>query len=366
MIRKEIVMTLDAGGTNFVFSAVQNGEEIVSPMALPSLAHDLDQCLGNIIKGFESIEKQLNKKPDAISFAFPGPADYENGIIGDLGNLPAFRGGVALGPMLEERFKIPVFINNDGDLFAYGEAMHGLLPEINKKLREAGSLKQFKNLIGITLGTGFGGGLVRNNELVIGDNGAAAEVWLLRNPFNDKVFAEENISARAITKEYARLAGTSPESLEPVDVFNIAIGKKTGNKKAAKDSFNKFGRALGMSVAEIVTMIDGIVVIGGGLTNAWELFHHEMFSALNEKIQNLEGAQIPRLVMKVYNLEKEESFNEFALGQKTVIKVPFSDKTLNYDPVKRTGAGRSLLGASKATSLGAYAFALNKIKPESV
>jgi glucokinase len=64
----------------------------------------------------------------AISFAFPGPSDYPRGIIGDLGNLPCFRGGVALGPMLEDTFEIPVFINNDGDLFAYGEAIGGFLP----------------------------------------------------------------------------------------------------------------------------------------------------------------------------------------------------------------------------------------------
>ena len=52
------------------------------------------------------------------SFAFPGPADYPAGIIGDLAEYPAFRGGVALGPMLAERFGLPTFINNDGDLFA--------------------------------------------------------------------------------------------------------------------------------------------------------------------------------------------------------------------------------------------------------
>ena len=66
--------------------------------------------------------------PVAISFAFPGPADYPAGIIGDMSNMPAFRGGVALGPILEDQFGIPVFINNDGDLFVYGEAIAGFLP----------------------------------------------------------------------------------------------------------------------------------------------------------------------------------------------------------------------------------------------
>ena len=91
------------------------------------------------------VKDQLEDTPVAISFAFPGPADYKNGIIGDLPNFPAFRGGIALGPYLEEKFKIPVFINNDGNLFAYGEALAGALPAINEKLAAAGSPKRYKN-----------------------------------------------------------------------------------------------------------------------------------------------------------------------------------------------------------------------------
>ena len=63
----------------------------------------------------------------AISFAFPGPADYPNGIIGGwLPNFPSFRDGVALGPFLQEKFGVPVFINNGGDLFAYAFALNQL------------------------------------------------------------------------------------------------------------------------------------------------------------------------------------------------------------------------------------------------
>lgn len=58
-------------------------------------------------------------------FRFPGPADYPNGIIGGwLPNFPSFRDGVALGPFLQEKFGVPVFINNDGDLFAYAFALN--------------------------------------------------------------------------------------------------------------------------------------------------------------------------------------------------------------------------------------------------
>lgn len=155
---ERIVMTLDAGGTNFVFSAIQGCREIVEPICLPAASDDLERCLSVLVEGFLEVEKRLPKLPVAISFAFPGPADYEHGIIGDLPNFPAFRGGVALGPYLREQFGIPVFINNDGNLFAYGEALAGTLPEVNKRLKEAGSSKVYKNLLGITLGTGFGAG----------------------------------------------------------------------------------------------------------------------------------------------------------------------------------------------------------------
>ena len=116
---KPIVVTLDAGGTNFVFGAMCDGKPIGAPLTMPSSAHDLDKCLSTLISGFEQVINSLERKPVAISFAFPGPADYRNGIIGGyLPNFPSFRDGVALGPMLEAKFGIPVFINNDADLFA--------------------------------------------------------------------------------------------------------------------------------------------------------------------------------------------------------------------------------------------------------
>ena len=96
-----------------MFSAIQGGNPVVDEIRLDSDAHNLDLCLSNLIEGFKRVKKILPQEPDAISFAFPGPADYPNGIIGDLPNLPAFRGGVALGPMLHKKFNLPVFINND-------------------------------------------------------------------------------------------------------------------------------------------------------------------------------------------------------------------------------------------------------------
>ena len=167
-----IVLTLDAGGTNMVFGAMKGEEYVGEPITLPANANDLDLCLKTMVVGFESVMNSLGgEKPVAISFAFPGPADYPNGIIGGyLPNFPSFRDGVALGPFLEEKFGVPVFINNDGDLYAYGEALGGVLPQVNGKLEYLGSTKRYHNLIGYTFGTGFGIGCVINGQLNRGDN----------------------------------------------------------------------------------------------------------------------------------------------------------------------------------------------------
>ena len=79
---KRIVATLDAGGTNLVFGALQGCEYITEPISYPSQAHDLELCVKTIIKGFHEVIDSLPQKPSAISFAFPGPADYPHGIIG--------------------------------------------------------------------------------------------------------------------------------------------------------------------------------------------------------------------------------------------------------------------------------------------
>ena len=107
---RRIVITLDAGGTNFVFGAVQGDRFVVEPITLPSNSDRLDRCLETMVEGFRTVISRLPEQPAAISFAFPGPADYPRGIIGGyLPNFPSFRDGVALKDFLEERFGIPTF-----------------------------------------------------------------------------------------------------------------------------------------------------------------------------------------------------------------------------------------------------------------
>jgi glucokinase len=358
----KVVMTLDAGGTNFVFSALQGNSELVGPLNKQSFPEDLDKCINSIIGGFAEVKNRLGVKPAAISFAFPGPADYEKGIIGNLPNFPAFTGGVPLGPILEDRFSIPVFINNDGNLFAYGEALSGVLPDINRRLKESGSIKAYRNLIGFTLGTGFGGGIVLDQKLLIGDSSCGAEIHNTLNKFSPEWNAEESVSTRAIRRVYAARTGLKmSESPMPKDIASIAKGEMKGNRDAAISSYAEFGEGLGSSIANTLSLIDGIVVLGGGITAAWDLFAPAMFKEINRNYRDYRGNLSERLSFRVFNLEDENAFKAFLSGRKQTVKVPGSGRKVEYDDEPRTGIVKSKLGASRAIALGAYAYAMQKM-----
>ncbi len=355
---KRIVITLDAGGTNFVFGAMQSNDFIVEPITMPSNAHDLDLCLETMVKGFEEIISKLDQKPVAISFAFPGPADYPNGIIGGyLPNFPSFRNGVALGPFLQDKFGIPVYINNDGDLYAFGEAIGGILPEINQKLAEMGSTKKYTNLLGYTFGTGFGMGMVIDNRLNRGNN-SAAETFCLRHKKHPEVYVEEGVAIRAIKRVYAEKSGDINHTFEPKDICEIAEGTRPGNQEAAIKAFEEFGEVAGDAIATAVTLTDSLVVIGGGLTGAKKYFMPALLKQLRGVLHSIKGEEIPRMPEKVFDLDNEEEFVQFAHGAARPIKVYGSDRTVIYDPMKSTGVAITKLGASKAISIGAYSFAL--------
>lgn len=355
------VMTLDAGGTNLVFSAIRGGRPAADSVTLPSEADNLDKCLGNIVRGFELVKKQLPEPPVAISFAFPGPADYPSGIIGDLPNLPAFRGGIALGPMLEDRFGIPVFINNDGDLFVYGESVAGFLPYVNGEIKKAGGVKRYKNLFGVTLGTGFGGGIVHNGELFTGDNSAGGEVWLLRNKLDPGMNAEEGSCIRAVRRVYARQAGIPVEKApEPKVIYDIGMGEAAGDRAAAVESFRRLGETAGDAMAQALTLVDGLAVIGGGISGAHKLFLPALVDSVNG-VYNKPGGALRRLLAHAFNFEDPVQRKRFLEGDSRVITVPGSGRSVKYDPLQRTAIGISRLGTSEAVAIGAYAFALHKL-----
>lgn len=355
-----IILTLDAGGTNFLFSALQGGQETGIPVHLSTDSSDLDTCIRQLKHGFHEVIRQSGLQPAAISFAFPGPADYPNGILGDLPNFPCFRGGVPLGPILEEEFDVPVFINNDGDLFAYGEALAGALPYVNGRLEALGSSKRFRHLIGVTFGTGFGCGVVIDGHLLRGDNSSGGDLWCFRNPNFPHLIIEESVSIRAVRRVYAERSGQTDE-LTPKDIFDIAEGLRPGDRQAARDSFAELGAAAGEALASAVTLVDGLIVIGGELAGAARYILPALMQRLDEQLSTFAGTTFPRLQMKPYCLEDETVWPAFAQGEERRIEVPGTSRILTYDTQKRIGVLLARNSTSRSISLGAWAFALHQL-----
>lgn len=333
---------------------------MVEAVLLPSIVDELEPCLKQLERGFSEVLEQTAGQADAISFAFPGPADYKQGIIGDLPNLPAFRGGVALGPFLQEAFGLPVFINNDGNLFALGEYVFGFLPEVNRQIQVNGGTKRFENLIGLTLGTGFGCGIVCGGRLLLGDNSNAAEIWLMRNKVQTDCCADAGIGKDKLRVFYAEMAGQELADVPAPDVlYRIARGEAEGNAAAACEAFIRMGQVLGDAIANVACLIDGLVVIGGGISAAAELFMPTVMEELNGQIGHLHGTQLQRMPFQASYLEDDAAITTFSRGDQRTLAVPQSSATVSYDALPRIGVGLSTLGISRATALGAYACAVS-------
>lgn len=356
-MNRKIIFSLDAGGTNLVFSAIEEGKVLDQTLTLPSQSDSLETFFLKLKEGFAGLEKKLGTQAAAISFCFPGPADYEAGIIGKLENLPFFTGGIPLARMLENEFKIPVFINNDGDLFSLGEALGGLLPEINNQ-----SSKQYKNLLGVTLGTGFGGGIIVNRKLFAGDNSASSEINRFSNYLDPSQSVEEVLSIRGIKKLYGDLAGISfKDTPEPSEIFQIGMGHSEGKKEAALEAWNIFGNVLGNALANAATLTDSCIVIGGGISGAFPLFLPVAIEHMNGHFKRADGLMLSRMESVAYNWENEAERNEFLKDETISVKVPFSNQTQNYLAKKKIAVGITRLGTSKAVALGAYVFAARKL-----
>ena len=235
-----------------------------------------------------------------------------------------------------------------------------MLPEINRRLAEAGSPKRYRNLLGLTFGTGFGAGVVIDGELLVGDNGLGGDIWCFRNKIHREYIAEEGVAIRAVKRVYRELTGEDHQ-LEPKDICEIADGRREGNVEAARRAFAELGEVAGDAIAMADTIVDGLVVIGGGVANAHRHILPALVGELNSPLKMMNGGTVGHMQMRAFNLEDADEFAAFAKGQAVKIRVPGSDTVVDYDPMKRVGVAVSRQGASRAIAMGAYLFALNKL-----
>jgi predicted NBD/HSP70 family sugar kinase len=211
------------------------------------------------------------------------------------------------------------------------------------------------------MGTGFGFGLSVNGSMYVGDN-SCTEIFCLPHKLLPNIITEEGISIRAVKRVYGELAGHPAHNLEPFDIFQIAEGVRDGDRAAAQKAFAVMGEVAGNAIAICATLLDGLIVLGGGLTKAEKYFMPALLKEMRSNFSTISGEAVQRVQSHVYNLQNEEEFLLFAKGDQQPLTVFGTQKEVIYDPHKRIGVAVSKLGADIATSLGAYAFALSNLK----
>ena len=108
--------------------------------------------------------------------------------------------------------------------------------------------------------------------------------------------------------------------------------------------------------------VDGIIVIGGGLSGAWPVFMPMLIEKMKMPFFGLaDGHAFSRMETEVYNLMDPTDMIRFTERSGKMVKVPFSEQSVWYDPSKRVGVGITKLGTSSAVAMGAYAYAMQQL-----
>lgn len=241
---------VDLGGTNIRVALVDNGK-IIETASEACKSQEAEGVVIDQIKGL--IKQVLKSAVTGIGIGVPSVVDTEKGIVYNVANIPSWQ-EVHLKSILEEEFNIPVKLNNDCNCFVYGEHCFG-------------RGKDFNNLIGITLGTGLGCGIVIDNQLYNGNNTGAGEIGEIR-------YLDKNYEYYCATAFF-------------VEMHNVSA-KETAQKASEGDVealrlWAEYGKHLGNAIKLIILAYDPpCIVIGGSISNAMPYFEASMRNSLHD------------------------------------------------------------------------------------
>ena len=231
-----------------------------------------------------ALDKAKGQKLSAIGIAAPGPLDRKKGIIIETPNLGLRRFPIA--DRLRKEFGVPVLLENDVNAGVYGEY-------------RAGAARGFKNVVGIFVGTGIGGGLVLDGRLYIGGTGNAGEIGHMIIQTDGPLCGcgqygcvEALASRTAIAKDAAALAGSgaSPAMLAAggTDLKDIRSGAlaaaiEKGDEKVRR-VIERAARFVGIAMANCANLLaPEVIVLGGGLLEKLgDLFRREAERSMRE------------------------------------------------------------------------------------
>ena len=248
---------MDMGGT-FVKYAVMNEDcEILEQGKYPSEIDDQDLLLNSLD---EHIRPYMGSF-EGIAVSMPGRIDTAKGIVHVGGSFHFFH-DTPFGQILEDRYRVPVTLANDGKCAAKAEAGSGALKDV-----ASGAV--------MIIGTGIGGGIILDHEVLMGCQNAAGEFSYLVTDyerFPDQSFTDfsafrstwaDYSSASSLLTDYALRKGIDPKDC---DGFRFFEAYDSGDQDAA-DALERFGRFTASGIFTLQSILDlERVAIGGGIS----------------------------------------------------------------------------------------------------
>ncbi len=297
---------IDIGGTYIkmgLFDAQGQGHAFRrTPSNASGPPETLFETLVRACRDLKEAARRQGGRVIAVGLGVAGKLDTSLGRVVFSPNLPHMA-GFPLAPRLQEALEIPVFMENDANVFGLGEAWAGLG-------------RHRRHWIGVTLGTGVGGCFIVEGSLWLGDHlGFVGEIGhMIVDPHGPPCACgqvgclEAHASGSALTRgmiEALKAGAPLPEEIEhvvrsgsltPEDVYRAA---ESGDPHA-RQLFQRMGWALGLALANLFTFL-GIqsAVIGGGVSQAWDQFYPPMMETLRTvpKMLDPSGIQIYRTAL---------------------------------------------------------------------
>ena len=242
---KETILGIDLGGTNIRGGLVT--ENSLSTILSQRVSSDgsVEQVLQEL---FAITDQLVSKSVEAVGIGVPGLVDTVNGVVYDVVNIPSWK-EVPLRRVLEDRYHIPVFINNDANCFTLGEFYFG---------KGKGS----DSMVGLTIGTGLGSGVIINKKLYEGKHGGAGEFGMI--DYLDKY-----------VEYYA--SGQFFQNVYQTDGEAVFVKAKKGDEEAIK-MYEEMGTHLGHAIKTILYALDvELIILGGSVRKAWSYFNQSMW-----------------------------------------------------------------------------------------
>lgn len=266
-------LALDVGGTKIYNAIVNENGEIISEIE----KHATPKTFDEIKKTFIEIIKKHENDVDVIAFSTCGAVNNQNSkILGSTGNIAK---GYPQMPFLELSTK-PVFVENDANCAAWAE-------------HEIGASVNCPTSVMITLGTGVGGGIIIDNKLLKGQNGAAGEMHF-------KMYSDKRRKCTCGSWDcfeiYASGTGlkiTAQEMLKDQNVttYDVMDGVKNKNSKML-DVYHRWEEDITNGIIGLANIFDpDCVVLSGSLAQFVE-------TDKVEKIVNQEICTTPTRVVK--------------------------------------------------------------------